>query len=519
MKISIIGSGLGGLAAGAYLAKQGFEVHIFERLNQVGGYVHTFSRGGYTFEASTHQLNGFDLDNCFGETIKALGIDRRLTIKKQPDAFELLLFDDAAIVRRFLIHAGYENAFKDLTNYFPDHKDETKMILDECRGTARDLLRVKRLRQPNPHHRPVDLLTLMLLKQSSRSVIAKTIGTRSWEYLVKYKERPYDNIAAIATDKTLKLIFSQLCHYVGADPKTVPAYVPAMITNLIMLEGPVSIVGGTGSLLRSLVDVIYENGGRIHFKSRVTGVEIRGRRVQSLVIDGDKQVPTDIVIANGSAYDTYKNIVGLDNINDDKLRSKILAYEPSLSVFQVYIGLPFDPAQYGLPTATMILNPAENLDFPYSEQPQPGDRTPFIMTNLSVANPEFNPGENTSIIITEYDRRDRWRDLSDIQYQKQKQATQTVILNKAKRVTPIPFDKADIVFSGTPRTMSHYSADEFGGIVGAKFIPAQTSVNRFDYQGPFENFYLVGADSRSSAGVGNCLDSGVVVGRMITKRR
>ena len=45
--VVVIGSGLGGLSAGALLAKAGKKVLVAERHHRPGGYVHGFEREGY----------------------------------------------------------------------------------------------------------------------------------------------------------------------------------------------------------------------------------------------------------------------------------------------------------------------------------------------------------------------------------------------------------------------------------------------------------------------------------------
>jgi phytoene dehydrogenase-like protein len=45
----VIGSGMGGLTAAALLAKKGLRTLLLEKEKQVGGYVVSFERGGFTF--------------------------------------------------------------------------------------------------------------------------------------------------------------------------------------------------------------------------------------------------------------------------------------------------------------------------------------------------------------------------------------------------------------------------------------------------------------------------------------
>ena len=49
-KIFIIGSGFSSLSAACYLAKQGYDVSVFEKNNSLGGRARQFKKEGFTFD-------------------------------------------------------------------------------------------------------------------------------------------------------------------------------------------------------------------------------------------------------------------------------------------------------------------------------------------------------------------------------------------------------------------------------------------------------------------------------------
>ena len=48
--VNIIGSGFSALSASCYLAQAGYEVHIFEKNDTVGGRARQYKKDGFTFD-------------------------------------------------------------------------------------------------------------------------------------------------------------------------------------------------------------------------------------------------------------------------------------------------------------------------------------------------------------------------------------------------------------------------------------------------------------------------------------
>ncbi len=129
MKAGIVGAGLGGLLAGASLAKQGFEIEIFEKLPHPGGRFTNFNYRGYQLSTGALHMIPHGEKGPLGTLLKELGAGVEI-IPSKPNAvfrvnsrdcqFEELpgLFSlkdklkIAAIISALKMGAGNEDSFK-----------------------------------------------------------------------------------------------------------------------------------------------------------------------------------------------------------------------------------------------------------------------------------------------------------------------------------------------------------------------------------------------------------------------
>ena len=75
MKIAIIGAGLGGLTFGAYAAKEGHQVHIFDKNHAPGGVAALLEHEGYKFEQGPLLMGDMLPGEGLYELLRELGIE------------------------------------------------------------------------------------------------------------------------------------------------------------------------------------------------------------------------------------------------------------------------------------------------------------------------------------------------------------------------------------------------------------------------------------------------------------
>ena len=97
-RVVVIGTGAGGLTASAFLAKEGFEVTALERSAQVGGFLNSYSREGYSFDPGVHYLGQCGPDQAMDRMLGALGLSTtELLAEMDPDGFDVYRFPDLEV--------------------------------------------------------------------------------------------------------------------------------------------------------------------------------------------------------------------------------------------------------------------------------------------------------------------------------------------------------------------------------------------------------------------------------------
>ena len=92
-KIIIIGAGMAGLTAGAYLVKAGYDVKIFEQFPTIGGVTATFHKEGFSWDLGPMLVQDFERDEPVGKILENLGIYDRIKILQSDRGLVMPDFD------------------------------------------------------------------------------------------------------------------------------------------------------------------------------------------------------------------------------------------------------------------------------------------------------------------------------------------------------------------------------------------------------------------------------------------
>jgi len=246
-KVAIIGAGLGGLTAGALLAKDGYKVIILEQHNIVGGCATTFKRkGGFTCEVGLHEMDSLHSDETKNKIFEKLDIYRNVNFVKANELYR---------VKRgkldFIVPDGIDKAKEQLSSLYPDEKEAIKryfLLLERVSNEFNGLTNLK-------------WSDYLLFPFKFRTVL-------------RYKNRSAKEVFdSLFKSDELKLILNANIGYYSDNWAEFSFLMHAVAQYSYFNGGGWFIQGGSQNLSNYLKSVIMNNGGEVITKALVTKVD------------------------------------------------------------------------------------------------------------------------------------------------------------------------------------------------------------------------------------------------------
>jgi phytoene dehydrogenase-like protein len=250
----VIGSGLGGLTAGALLANAGYSVCLLERNFSIGGAASVYKVGDLWVEASLHQTsdarNPRDVKH---HILSQLGILDE--IEWQPTG-PLYKAQGGPLGDAFELPVGFEAAHDALAARFPDKSAAIKRFLGEVEQIHDALWTMKQAREEGS------------LAKFSRGLWEVQPAADGWmDSLDEIFTRDF------AGAEGLKAALGANLLYYGDDPRKLWWIYYALAQGGYIASGGAYIKGGSRQLSLKLAKCITKTGGQVRMGRLVTGIE------------------------------------------------------------------------------------------------------------------------------------------------------------------------------------------------------------------------------------------------------
>lgn len=238
--VVIIGSGMGGLACGTMLAKEGYKVCVLDRNKQIGGTLQTYVRDRIIFDSGVHYVGGLSEGQNLHQIFKYLGIMHKLKLRKmREDGFDGIMFGDDP--KTYWYAQGYDNFIKTLSREFPEEEQAIQNYCDRIREVCSKF--------PLYNLRVGDYLDKISVLE---------IETKAY-------------IDSLTSNKTLQNVLAGTSILYAGEPGKTPFYVHALIVNSY-IESSYRFVDGGSQIARYLTKEIRDRGGVVLKRKNVTRI-------------------------------------------------------------------------------------------------------------------------------------------------------------------------------------------------------------------------------------------------------
>ncbi|XP_030830557.1 all-trans-retinol 13,14-reductase-like [Strongylocentrotus purpuratus] len=521
----VVGSGIGGLAIAAILAKVGKKVLVLEQHDQAGGCCHTFVEKGYEFDVGIHYIG-----EMAQSTITRLYIDQltegQLLWDPIDKNFDTVVIGEGENKKLFPMQSGSKQWFREsLMKMFPEEEAAIEKF-------------IYYMKEQRKH-----MQTAFLFKILPMRICQLLISTGMASAMTKYFK--YSQISlqrfldGVTENNDLKAVLS----YCFGDYGTLPEDASLMMHTLLMnhyVYGGFYPRGGASEIAYHIVPVIEKAGGRVLVRAPVSEILIDrdgaacGVRVARTT--GDVDIHAPLIISDAGLVNTYQKLLPLEIVKKHDLMDKFKGTRTALAGFSVFVGLKGSTKDLNLPARqywSFINNDLNGITKAYanlSAEEAAKSKVPLLFISFPSAKDstwdERYPGKSACTLVTlanwewfEEWEKTRMHHRGD-EYDAIKKGIADKMWERVLELFPQLEDKVDYFEAGSPLSNRYYLGAPAGEMYGLDHnkerFTAETWTN-LRPETPIPNLYLTGQDIMT-CGFAGALYAGLMCGTKILNR-
>lgn len=374
-KIIIIGGGIGGLATANLLARDGHDVHVYEKEPTLGGRANTFTKDGFTFDTGP---SWYLMPDVFERYFSLLGEDvaSHLELVKLTPAYKVFFEDTSTVTITGSLDRDSQTfemiepgAGVQLRRYVRNSDQTYRLALRHFLYTNFTTLR--------------DLLKWNIIKRAVQLV--RLMSTPIHRYVRRY-----------FSSKKLQQILEYPMVFLGTSPFQAPALY-SLMSALDFNDGVYYPKGTMYQVTASLVSIGKKLNVTYHPDSEVQRIATSDRRATSIVLTDGTAVDADIVVSNGDLHHTETKL--LDAAAQSYPQSYWKRRQASPSAILLYLGVKGSIPEFEHHTLLFTDAWKENFDTIYGGDTLPHPASLYI-SKTSHSDATAPPGhENIFVLV------------------------------------------------------------------------------------------------------------------------
>lgn len=468
--VIIIGSGIGGLICGCYLAKAGIKVLIIEKNDKPGGYCTSFEKNRFIFDAGVHVLTGFKSGGPLDRIFTELGIYKKIKIVRS-DPTDIIVVPD----HKIYFWNDIERTINDLQEKFPD---QAKGI-NEFFNFLND----------------IDHFSLYS----------------------KFREKTFEEVLNnYFSNYKLRQIMTTFLGVLGLPSYKVSAYAGVSLYQKFIFDGGYYPLGGMQNFSDCLTYAFQDSGGEIIFSHLVKKIIVKNKRAEGVLVKDGNLINSKYVVSDCDVNQTFFELVGREFLKRGFL-NVLDSLIPSVSAFIVNIGVNKSLKNKFERCGSLWFASDYNVDNFYSKVFN--GIIDYKDSNILCSFSSFHDNtlapqrsETISLIIP--------APYKDITYwNENKIILGEELIRRARNIIPDLTEHITVKQIATPLTLHKFTLNYKGAMRGWASLPFQIDRRKISFESPIEALFLAGhwTTYPGIGGIASVLYSGYNVARSIIR--
>lgn len=500
--VIVIGSGMGGMAAAAALAKYGRRVLVLEQHYVPGGFTHVFSRKGFTWDVGVHCIGEMRERDVPGRILKWLS-DGGIEMESLGPVYETFHFPGDFTIT----FPDDWCAFKtQLIERFPNESDGIQKYFDlvwKVSNSAKPYFARK-----------------ILPEWADKFGNAIAPNANRW-----WGKTTREVLDGIIADERLKTVLAGQWGYYGATPQNSSFAIHAL-TIRHFWNGGYYPVGGSEIFAGNLLKTVQDAGGETVVRASVREVLIEKGRAVGVRLEDGREFSAKTVISAAGALATVKHLVP-PALRDSSWGMDILGLKQSPPHVCLYLGFEGDIVKAGASKSNQWFFETWSAEDSTWDVRDPKSEAPVLyMSFPSLKDPRHVPGpqmRHTGEVVTfvPWEAFDKWKETRRGKrapdYRDFKRDIEERMLAQTRRHVPELMEKCVYHELSTPLSTTFFTRAPFGAIYGLEATPRRFLNPRLRTRTPVKGLYLAGGDV-ATLGVTGALIGGILAAGTIEKR-